>query len=292
MKLASYLVLVAIALEAGGARAQSLSRSGTSALPPAAREVDIDEHLGQALDGRTRFQDETGRTVVLSDYFHDGKPVLLSLFYYRCPMLCGVLLEGMVKGLRDLDLKLGEHYRVLTVSFDPRDRPEDAARKQESVLAGLARPDAKASWPFLVGARGESEALAKNVGFQFAYDPTTEQYAHPAAIFVLTPDGHISRYLYGVTFTPRDLRLALTEAGGGRTGTIVDRVILTCYRYDSATRRYGPYMLGFIRLGAAAILVSVGSLLAVLLGVERRRRRLLRASDAEIPSKPDERRPH
>ena len=160
----------------------------------------------------------------------------------------------MVKGLRGLDYRLGDDYRVVTVSFDPRDPPHWTllARKQQRacslVSAGRTPPP---RGPFLVGERRQSEALADRVGFKYAYDPASDQFAHPAALFVLTPEGRISRYLYGVDFTPRDLRLALLEAGEGRTGTLVDRVILTCYRYDPASRKYGAIIARFIRASAA-----------------------------------------
>jgi protein SCO1 len=265
MKRAFALLLLAAAFFAAG------PARGQASLPRAARAADLEERLGERVPGELRFTDTSGSPARLRDYLADGKPVVLSLFYYRCPMICSALLAGVVEGLGRLSLRLGQDYRALTVSFDPRDRPDEARRKQESVLAGLGRPDAAASWPFLVGERAESAALADAIGFRFAYDEATDQYAHPATLVVLTPDGRISRYLYGLTFAARDLRLALLEAGEGNTGTIADRVILTCYRYDPATRRYGPFILGFMRLGAAAILLGVGLVLGVAWRGERRR---------------------
>ena len=163
--------------------------------------------------------------------------------------------------------------KLLTSDIDPRDRPEAAGQKQESTLAGLGLPGARDAWPFLVGDQASIKALADALGFRFAYDPASDQYAHPAVVFAITPDGRISRYLYGVQFSPRDLRLALIEAGLGKTGSIVDRVLLTCYRYDPSSRRYGPSIVGFIRLGGALILALMTGLLAVLWYGERRRRR-------------------
>jgi protein SCO1/2 len=160
------------------------------------------------------------------------------------------------------------------VSFDPRDTPESARQKRASTLAGLAHePDSPNAWPFLVGDESQSRALADAVGFRYAYDARTDQYAHPAAAIILTPDGRISRYLYGTSFSARDLRLALVEAGEGRTGTIVDRVILTCYQYDPAARAYGPFMIGFMRIGGGVILVTVSCLLGTLFWRERRQAR-------------------
>jgi len=158
------------------------------------------------------------------------------------------------------------------VSIDPLDTPGAALQKRASVLSALRVPAASGEWPFLVGEAPAIERLADEVGFRYAHDARTDQYAHPAAAVVLTPDGHVSRYLYGVDFPARDLRLALIEAGQGRTGTIVDRVILTCYHYDPAMRAYGPSLFGFLRLGGALVLAAVTALLAVLFHQERRRR--------------------
>lgn len=247
---------------------------GPTALPPAAREADLEENLGGRVDPALAFTDSTGRAVRLGDYLDGERPLLLVLAYYRCPMLCGLVLHGVVDGLHELDWALGDRYRVLTVSFDPRDQPDAAQKKQASVLKGLGRSDdAAALWPFLVGDERSTRALADSLGFRFGYDDRTDQYAHPAAIFALAPDGTISRYLYGVRFSARDLRLALLEASQGKTGTLVDRVLMTCYRYDPATRAYGPAIFGFMRLGAIAILLTVGAVLVVLWRGELRKRR-------------------
>jgi protein SCO1/2 len=236
------------------------------------REVDIEEHLGDGLDPSLVFQDSTGKVVRLGDFFDGQKPILLTLAYFRCPMLCGLVLHGTVAGLSKLPFRLGDDYRALTVSFDPRDTPAEAARKKESTLAGMPPGSQAASWPFLVGPTEQIRMLADSLGFRFAYDARTEQYAHPAAVFVLTPQGRISRYLYGTDPTPRDLRLALVEAAAGRIGTIVDRILLTCYRFDPATRRFGPFIRGFMRIGAVMILGTVTVLLAALFRAERMRR--------------------
>lgn len=273
--LAVMAALLALSVPGPAAAGGGFGRPGEepSALPPPAREVDIDEHLGRALDRGLAFTDSRGRRFVLGDALPGDRPVLLVLAYYRCPMLCGLVLRGVVEGLNQLSFRLGEQYRVLTVSFDPRDTPDGARQKRQSVLAGLGRsPADPGAWPFLIGDEPTIHRLADDLGFRFAYDPRTEQYAHPAAIFALTPDGRVSRYLYGVEFSPRDLRLALLEAGEGKIGTIVDRVILTCYRYDQASRAYAPFVFGFMRLGGGLILASLAVLFALLLRGERRRR--------------------
>lgn len=278
--LARILLLLSLSLSfAAPARAESdVTLAPGTALPPAAREVDIDEHLGRPLDKALRFTDAQSKGVQLGEYLSDGKPVVLVLAYYQCPMLCGLVLKGLTDELKHVGLDLGEQYRALTISFDPRDRPEAARQKQASTLSGLGQPDRATAWPFLVSDETESQALADALGFRFAYDPRTDQYAHPAVVFVLTPDGRISRYLYGVSFPARDLRLALVEASQGKIGTIVDRVLLTCYRYDPATRRYGPYILGFIRIGALAILIIITAMLGIFWRGERRRQKEARLS--------------
>jgi len=260
-----------------------LSTSAAAAPPPLAAEgADIEEHLGQPIDKGLVFTRQDGARVRLGDSLADGKPLLLVLAYYRCPMLCGLVLRGVVDGLKDLDLPLGRDFRALTVSIDPRDTPLIAGQKRDSTFAGLGQPETRDAWPFLVGEEPAIKALADALGFRFTYDPASDQYVHPAVVFAITPDGRISRYLYGVRFSPRDLRLALTEAGEGKTGTIVDRVLLTCYRYDPSTRRYGPYILGFIRVGGALILASVTGLLTLLwVGEKRRRRALLEQAGGE-----------
>jgi protein SCO1 len=275
--MAILLALLFARAESAGAQARSdTARSSADAIASvrslAVEGVDIDEHLGRRIDTALEFTREDGARVRLADYFSDGRPVLLVLAYYRCPTLCGLVLRGVVEGLKDLDFKLGQQYRALTLSIDPRDAPEAAGQKQASTLSGLGQPDMAAAWPFLIGEEAASRALADALGFRFTYDASTDQYAHPAVLFALTPDGRISRYLYGVHFSARDLRLSLIEAGQGKTGSIVDRVLLTCYRYDPSSRRYDPYIFGFMRLGAIVILAVIAGMLGLLWRGERRRR--------------------
>lgn len=256
-------------LVTGSARAAPVDpeEGPITALPPAMREVDIDENLGKRLDPNLTFTDASGRTVRLGDYMGDGRPLVLTLAYFRCPMLCDLVLRGVATAMANLPFTLGDTYRALTVSFDPRDRPAQAAEKQKSLLAVVGKSRTifdGSAWPFLVGDDAPIHALADSLGFRFAYDARSGQYAHPAAAFVLTPDGRISRYLYGTQFSARDLRLALVEAGSGKVGGIVDRVLLTCYQYDPATRRYGPFIRGFMRIGGFFILTAVTTLVLML----------------------------
>jgi protein SCO1 len=232
-----------------------------------AAPVDIDEQLGQKLPLELAFTDSAGHSVTLSQSF-TGKPVILVLAYFRCPMLCDLVLRGVVTAIQGQPLVLGRDFRALTVSIDPKDRPAEASLKQHNLLQALNRPESARDWPFLVGKEPEIRRLAGALGFEYAYDPRSDQYAHPAAIAIVMPDGRISRYLYGVDFRPFDLRLALEEASRGRTGGIVDRVLLTCFRYDPATRRYAWAVRGALR---ATALVSVLALLGGIALLRRRR---------------------
>jgi protein SCO1/2 len=197
----------------------------------------------------------------------------MALVYYECPMLCGLVLGGLARAMKQTGLELGRDFDALSVSFDPREKPAQATVRQKAYLQALDRPEARGDWAFLVGAEPDIRAVTDSVGFHYAYDPQTKQYAHAAAIFVLTPEGKVSRYLYGVEFPGRDLRLALVEASQGRVGTSFDRFLLTCYRYDPASRKYQPFALGMLRLGGAAALVGLAGLIAGLVWRERRKAR-------------------
>ena len=247
--------------------------AGQSAELPVTRGADLNERLGAKINPSLSFTDQTGTRTSLARYLDGRTPVVLVLAYYGCPMLCGLVLQGAVHALRRVDLRLGESYQAVTVSFDPRDTPESAHHKRESTLAGVD-PGAgqAAAWPFLVGDSASINRLANDVGFHVAYDARTDQYAHPAALIVLTGDGRVSRYLYGVEYSPRDLRLALVEAGKGEIGSLVDRVLITCYRYDPATRTYGPFVVGFLRLGAGLTLLFVVAVVGLSVAASRRRR--------------------
>ena len=234
---------------------------GNDTLPSVLEQVGIEEKLGAVLPLAARFTDEDGAEVRLGELFGHGRPVVLALVYYNCPMLCGLVLSGAVRAMRESGLELGKDFDAVTLSFDPRDTTRDAQERQRGYLQALGRPELRRAWTFLTGTEPEVKAVAEAVGFGYAYDARTNQYAHPAALFVLTPEGHVSRYLYGIEYGPKDLRLALVEASAGRVGTSVDRILLTCYRYDPATRRYVPYAMGFMRLAMLGVLGGVGAML-------------------------------
>ncbi|HEX7128061.1 MAG TPA: SCO family protein [Thermodesulfobacteriota bacterium] len=256
--------LALVACLAGPARAHD-------AAPPVLEGIGIDERLGARLPLDLPFEDAAGRTVRLGAALDARTPVVLVLAYYRCAQLCPLNLRGVADGLGALGWRLGEQYRAVTVSIDPRDGPYDAGRQQQAVLARLGQPEGREAWPFLVGREPAIRAVADAVGFRYRYDPRSDQFAHAAAVVVLTPDGRVSRYLYGIAHEPRDLRLALLEASAGRTGSAVERFLMRCYRYDPATRRYGIYVLGVLRGGGAVVLVALGTLIGLLWRRERRR---------------------
>lgn len=257
------LCLAALLAVASGSEAGAKPRAAAAPLPPNT-DVGVDEHLGARVPAGLSFTDGAGRPVRLADLLRPDRPLVLVLSYYRCPMLCDLVLSGLSRPLRELGWTPGREVQLATVSIDPADTPAAARLKQAAVLQALNRPDAATGWPFLIGEPGSVRALADAVGFRYAYDPHSEQFAHSAVVIVLTPDGRVSRYLYGVDFRVLDLRLAAVEAAQGRTGSFVDRALLTCFRYEPSARRYGFYVSSVLKGGASAAILSVGVLLAVL----------------------------
>jgi protein SCO1/2 len=240
------------------------------AAPAPMQEMGLEDRLGQRVPLDLPLRDAGGREVKLGDFFGE-KPVVLVFAYYRCPMLCGLVLRQAAQVTRRLEWRAGDEYRLLTVSFDPQDTPTAASSKQSATIeaAGLSgEPD---RWPFLVAGAPSIERLTGALGFRYRRDAATRQFAHPAVVFVLSPDGMLSRVLDGLDYDARDLKLALLEAGRGQIGTALDRALLACFRYDPATRRYGPYVFGFLRAGAVVILALVVTFLTVLWVRSRRR---------------------
>lgn len=233
-------------------------------LPPAVQGVDVDEHLGQKIPLDLTFSDSHGKRVVLGDFFNkgDNKPVLLVLNYYKCPQLCGLILSGVIDSLKELNWKPGDQFRLLSISFDPRDRQVDASRKQEGALDALALSGEYDRWPFLTGEEEQIRTLTRALGFSYQYDERTDQFAHAAVIFALSPEGKISRYLYGVKYSAQDVKLSLLEASEGKTGSFLEKIWMVCYHYDPAARKYGPHILLFLRTGALLIFVVVAFFLA------------------------------
>ena len=242
--------------------------------PPRLENVGIEQHLDTQVPPDLSFHDETGKPVKLGDYF-GRKPLILNLVYYNCTMLCGEALAGLASAMRLVKFDVGNEFDVVTVSFDPRETPEMAAAKKKDYVGRYGRANAAAGWHFLTGQPDAINALTKAVGFQYQYDAKTNQYAHATAIMVLTPQGRISRYFYGVDFPPKDLRMGLVEASQGKIGNAVDAVLLYCYHYDPETGKYGAMVANILRLAAAATILVMGIFLFALwrldLSVARRR---------------------
>ncbi len=248
-----------------------------SGVPPVLQNVGIDQKLNSQVPLDATFTDEQGRAVQLSEFFGKGKPVVLSLVYFNCPMLCTQVLNGMAGSFKGLGFQLGEQFEVVTVSFDARDTHELAAEKKQLYLRRLGQGNAAAAgWHFLVGDEQNIKRLADAVGFRFAFDPSTNQFAHASGIMVLTPDARVARYFYGIEYAPRDLRLGLIEASENRIGSPVDQVLLYCYHYDPATGRYA-LVFRFYQAAAGLSVVAIVALLVIL----KRRERLINRRRAQ-----------
>lgn len=234
--------------------------------------VGITEHLGESIPLDLRFTNEEGQQVTLGKYFGDGKPVILNLVYYECPMLCNLVLNGMTAGVRGMEWIPGEKFEMVAVSINPRETSQLAAAKKQNYLSELGKPGADAGWHFLVGDSSQSAALAQALGFGYRYDEEQKEYAHAAAAFVLMPDGTISRYLYGIEFNPRDLKLALLEATDGKIGSTLDKLILYCFHYDPQAKGYVLFATNVMRIGGAICALALGIFVAILWRSERKNR--------------------
>lgn len=239
-----------------------------SAVPEPLVGVGIEERIGEKVDLDLSFVATDGRVVMLRELLPADRPVILTLVYYSCPMLCNMVLNGLVEAIRQIPWTPGEEFSIVTISIDPRETPDLAARKREVYVASYGR--SAPGWYFLTDFRGHVQQLARQVGFAYRYDEKTNQYAHPAAIMVLGPGGKISRYLYGVRFRTRDLRLALAEASEGKVGTSYDRLLLLCYHYDPQAQSYVVAAMNIMRGAAVLVVVVLGWVLYRLWSNERR----------------------
>jgi protein SCO1/2 len=241
--------------------------------------------IAQKLDTRIpldlQFRNERGEVVRLREYFNHGRPVLLNFVYYRCPMLCPTVLEGTTTSLTHLKFNIGEEFDVLTVSIDPRDTAKRAAELKEKYVRHYGRLDAAKGWHFLTAHETAIKKLTEAVGFQFQYDSRTDQFAHGAALLVLTPDGRTSRYFYGFEYKPRDLRLAIVEASEGKVGNVTDQILLLCFHYDPATGKYSRNAMMFARAGGVTTLLGLGGFIFVMIRKERRRAPVVPSRDGE-----------
>lgn len=240
--------------------------------PAILREVAFDQRIGVAVPLDLVFRDEQGRAVSLRE-LTAGLPVVLTINQYECRNLCPFIIEGVARGLRETGYVLGRDYTAITVGLDPREGPDVARRRKGLILGGWIAPQSREAWHFLTGDKTAIDRLAQVIGFHYAYDRAEDEFAHPSGLVVLTRNGTIARYLFGLDYPARDLRLALVEASGGRLGLAVDHVLLTCYRYDAATGRYTPVVMNVVRAGGALTLAGLALGISLLIRDERRRAR-------------------
>src|SRR5580698_9512307 len=231
--------------------------------PELLKQVGIDQKLNQSIPLDLTFRDENGANVQLRQFFGQ-KPVILTLVYYNCPMLCTQVLNGVESSLKELSTDIGNQYDVVTISIDPTESHVLAKTKKEMYVGMYGRPGAAQGWHFLTGDEPQIKQLAEAVGFRYAYDPDTKQFAHASAIMLLTPEGKISRYFYGIQYPSRDLRLGLVEASEGKIGTPVDQVLLFCYHYDPSTGKYGLLISRLIQAAGVVTVLAIGGLILVL----------------------------
>jgi protein SCO1 len=268
-------VCFAVVAVAADARAQAY-REESAAMPntPATElaGVDIVEHLGGSLPRDAAFRDTAGNAVHLGDYFDGKRPTLLVFAYHTCPMLCSLVLDATVRSLNDVSWTVGHEFDVVSISIDPHDTPETATRKRGQVVSSYPRAGgATVGWHFLVGDEANIRKVTDAIGFEYRYDERQKQYAHPAAIYLLTPEGHVARYLYGIAYPPNDVRLGLLEAAEGRSVSTTDRILLYCYHYDPQGKHYSIVAMNVMRLGGVVTLGALGTFLTIMWARERAR---------------------
>lgn len=259
-------------------------------VPPALQNVGFDQHLNEQVPLDLQFKDENANDVQLGDYFGQ-KPVILVLAYYRCPMLCTLVLNGVVSAMREMPFTLGKEYNVVTVSFDPRETPDLAAVKRKNYLASYGVPGTGEGWHFLTGKPEAIRKLTSAVGFRYLYDARQDQYIHTSGILILTPQGKISRYFYGIQFPARDVRLALVEASAGKIGSPTDQILLYCFHFDPQTGKYSANILSLVRmLGVASLAATVGLVWVLWWRGKRRssppKQAALADGEGRLPSQP------
>lgn len=245
--------------------------------------INVDEHLGRKIPMDLVFTSDDGRQVTLGEFFNHGKPVVLTLGYYECPMLCNLVFNGLSSAVSKLDWTPGDEFRMVTVGIDPSETHELAYAKKVNYLNELGKPVEESSWTFMVGEEDQIQKLAEAVGFRYFYDAERDEYAHPAVVMLLAEDGTISRYLYGIDFKRQDLRLGLLEASEGKIGSTVDRILLFCFHYDPDSEGYVVFAGNVMKLGGALAALVLGLFLAVMWYGERRKKRRLAAARSSEP---------
>jgi len=264
--IAAIAALLALSLASGAQTAPDNIGKSSAGLPAALLNVGFEPPLNGQMPLDLGFRDEAGREVRLRDYF-GRKPVLLALVYYGCPMLCNQVEQGVVGSLKMLSFNAGRDYEVVFVSFDPRETPDMAARKKAAAVSRYGRPETAAGWHFLTGSQESIDVVAKAANFRYSFDAHTGIFAHASGIMLLTPEGRISRYFYGVEYPSRDVRLGLVDASAGKIGTPIDHLLLYCFEYDPATARYSATILRIVRLAG---LLTIFTIVAGILFFRRR----------------------
>jgi len=239
--------------------------------PAILRSVGVEQKMGAQVPLDLPFSGEAGQRVTLRQY--TGKPIILALVYYQCPSLCNMVLNGLLRSAKSLTLLAGQDFEIVAISFDPRETSNMATTKKASYLKSYERPGAEKGWHFLTGAELSSRGVAEAVGFRYAYDAMTNQYAHGSAIMVLTPEGRVAKYFYGIEYPVRDLRLGLVEASHRRIGSAIDQVMLYCYHYDPSNGKYGMAIMNVLRLGGLLTVATLGIFMAVMFRRDFRQRR-------------------
>jgi protein SCO1/2 len=242
-------------------------------LPERLRGVDVREHLGDMVAKGATFIDEGGRHVSLADFLDGQHPVILTLNYSRCPMLCSLELNGLVGGMKGVDFTVGKDFRIVTVVLDPNEKPEEARASKSRYVRQYGRGEAERGWHFLTGSEANIRAVADSVGFSFGFNEARNEYVHPAAIILLSPQGKITRYLYGIEYNPKTLRLSLAESGEGKIGTSVDKLVLYCFHYDETEGRYAPVAMNIMRVGGGLTVALLGCFLTTYFISESRKKK-------------------
>jgi protein SCO1 len=239
------------------------SQTTSNGLPNALQEIGIDQKLGETVPLDTEFKDENGKAVKLGEYFSKGKPVVLALVYYECPMLCNQVLNGLTGSLKGISFDAGAEYEVVAISFDARenDKTDLAKNKKASYLERYGRPQTEKGWHFLTGTQESIDKITNATGFKYKWDEQSNQFAHASAIMVATPEGKLSHYFYGIDYAPRDLKFSIIEAAENKVGNPADKLLLYCFHYDPSTGKYGFAVLNVIRLCAVATLLGLGGML-------------------------------
>jgi protein SCO1/2 len=270
----------------GGAAAAPVPASEqldrTEPLPTRLQGIDVREHLGEMVAKGATFIDEGGRHVTVGDFLDGEHPVILTLNYSRCPMLCSLELNGLVGSMKDVDFTVGKDFRIVTVVLDPNEKPEEARGSKTRYVRQYGRADAESGWHFLTGSEQSIRAVADSVGFSYAFNEARNEYVHPAAIILLSPTGKITRYLYGIEYKPKTLKLSLAESSEGKIGSSIDRFVLYCFHYDATEGRYAPVAMNIMRVGGGMTVALLGGFLTTyFLSESRKKKKATSATTSE-----------